>query len=121
MRSSSRARWLLVAAGLCCATTVLADHKHKPASECTSLGQVEHDDGTGVDLSVASTCDTKMSCGIKWTLTCAPHTKHVKRTQNAVAFDLDTGQSDGTTASSVECGNDAWEISEVTWSCAPSK
>jgi hypothetical protein len=102
--------------------SVFADGKHKRSlADCTTFSEHDRDDGGGVDMSVASTCEAKLSCGINWTLTCAPGTKREKQVKQGYAFDLDNGQSDGTTASSDVCGDEAWSVGDVSWSCAPSK
>lgn len=104
--------WLAVALG-----SALPESK-KSIDDCTSFSEVERDDG-GVDFAITNRCEVKLSCGIKWTVTCAPHTKKAKKTKGAVAFELDDGMSDGTTASTEQCGFDAWEITDVSWSCEP--
>jgi len=89
------------------AIRVLADDdtpakKKKPKlniDDCASFTQLDREEEDGVDFAIASSCEVKLACGIKWTLVCAPGTKQSKKTRGAVAFELDTGGSDGATAS----------------------
>src|SRR5688500_7983052 len=100
-----RWRWLAVAIGLSIALPATADtpaKKKKPrnrVAECASFDQRDRDDETGVDFTIASRCEPKLACGIKWTLTCAPGTKKAARTREGAAFELENGQSDGASAS----------------------
>jgi hypothetical protein len=133
MRSHTRARWLLAAVVLCSISpSVLADGDDgdkrpqrpkkapkKSIDECASFQQLDREDEDGVDFSIHSSCDVKLSCGIKWTLVCAPGSKKAKKTREAVAFELEYGASDGATASAGTCGFEGWEITDITWSCDP--
>jgi hypothetical protein len=127
MRPHTRARWLLGAIVLCSFhPSVLAEDKAKKkpkkqaVDDCTSFTQLDREDEEGVDFAIHSTCDVKLSCGIKWTLVCAPESrKKSKKTREQVAFDLEYGASDGATASAASCGFDGWEITDITWSCEP--
>lgn len=128
MRPHTRARWLLGAVVLCFVSpSALADDKAKKkrpkqsVDDCATFHQVDREDEDGVDFSIHSTCDVKLSCGIKWTLVCAPGSKKLKRTREQVAFELEYGGSDGATASAGTCGFDGWEITDITWSCQPKE
>jgi hypothetical protein len=120
-----RARWLAVAIGLSIALPATADtpaKKKKPrnrVADCASFDQRDRADENGVDFTIASRCEPKLACGIKWTLTCSPGTKKAARTREGAAFELENGQSDGASASADRCGPDGWEISDITWSCEP--
>jgi len=128
MRSPPRARWLICAIALSSMpSSVLADDdtpakKKKPKlniDDCASFTQLDREEEDGVDFAIASSCEVKLACGIKWTLVCAPGTKQSKKTRGAVAFELDTGGSDGATASAGTCGYHGWEIRDISWSCEP--
>ena len=115
-------RWPLVAvavASLC--PSALADSPHKKKIEdCASFDQRELDDDAGVELTIANRCEVKLACSIKWTLTCAPGSKRAKKSKGGAVFDLESGTSDGATASAESCGFDGWEIADVSWSCKPT-
>jgi hypothetical protein len=126
MRTPRRAQWLCFAIALSfLSPAALAEgnkksKKKKSIAECTSYDERELEDENGVEMTITNSCEAKLSCGIKWTLTCAPHTKRAKKTRGAVVFDLESGTSDGTTATTETCGFDGWEITDVTWSCDPA-
>lgn len=133
MRSPVRARWAFCALALCLlAPAATADpdaeapkKKDRPSKKsiaaCTSFDQRDRADEDGVDFVFASSCETKLACGVKWTLTCAPGTKSAKKTKEAVAFSLDTGTGEEVTASAAACGYHGWEIAQITWSCQPTE
>ncbi len=123
MRSLRRARWLAFAIALSClAPTAVADSgrkKDKSVDSCTSFDQRDRADEDGTDFVVTNSCDIKLACGVKWTLTCAPDTRKEKTTRHGAAFELEDGQSEETEASTAACGNAGWEISKISWSCEP--
>lgn len=92
--------------------------KKTPVSVCAHFDQVDKEDD-GVDLVVANRCDIKLACSVSWTLTCAPETAKVSRSQHAAAFELEVGSDQSTVASPAVCGNDGWVLDDVTWSCRP--
>src|SRR5262245_25148995 len=106
--------WPLIALAM----GVALPESKKSIDDCASFSETEREDD-GVDFSITNQCEAKLSCGIKWTLTCAPRTKKAKKTKGAVVFELEDGQSDGTTATADQCGFDGWELTDVTWSCEP--
>ncbi len=92
----------------------------KSLAACTSFDQVDRDDEDGVDLSVSSTCDVKMSCTIKWRLTCSPDSKKKRKsTWEGYSFELEGIASGQTTAAATSCGNNSWSIDSISWSCQP--
>jgi hypothetical protein len=116
-------RWPTVAVALVLVCpSALADGHHKmKIDDCTRFDQTELDDDAGVQFTIQNKCEVKLSCGIKWTLTCAPGTKRAKKTKEGAAFDLESDTSDGTTALADGCGYDGWEIDDVAWSCEPAE
>ena len=102
---------------LCVSTPATA---RKSIADCTSFSQRDLEEDGGVDFTIDNKCEVKVSCGIKWTLTCAPGSKRAKKSREQVVMDIESGMSDGTTASAEACGYDGWEISGVTWSCEPA-
>lgn len=127
MRHPTRARWLLAAGAVAAFSTVstsAADPKPKRAKslgDCASFDQRDREDEDGVDFTIESRCEPKLACSIKWSLTCAPGTKKAKKTREAVAFQLENGQSESHTASAAACGFDGWQIGDIVWSCDPVK
>jgi hypothetical protein len=97
-----------------------AKTRKTPVSVCAHFDQVDKDDD-GVDLVVANRCDIKLTCAVSWTLTCAPESAKVSRSQHGAAFELDMGSDQRTLASPSTCGNDGWVLDDVTWSCQPER
>ena len=121
MRTSRHhGRWLCIAIALSFASPAAFAEGKKSIADCTSFNERELDEEAGVDFTIDNKCEVKVSCGIKWTLTCAPGTKKAKKTREQVAFEIESGMSDGTTASTEACGYHGWQISDVTWSCEPT-
>lgn len=123
MRSTRRARWLSFAIALSMFTpAALADSgrkKRKSIDSCTSFDQRDRESEDGVDLVVANSCDIKLACGVKWSLTCSPDSKKEKKTRHGAAFELEDGQTEDTEALASDCGNASWQISDISWSCEP--
>ena len=120
MRTNRRVQWPCIAIALAALSpSALADSKKKIA-DCTSFDERELDDDAGVAFTISNQCEATLSCGIKWTLTCAPRTKKSKKTRQSEVFVIESGQSDGTSALA-ECGYDGWEITDVSWSCDPPR
>jgi len=125
MRSHPPARRPICALAVLCSLVVpvaivAAEGKKKvPVSECASFDQQDREDEDGVDLTVSSGCEVKLACSVKWTVTCAPDSKHPKRKKEAVTFDLENGQSQTASASVTACGLKGWEITDISWSCDP--
>lgn len=122
---STWARWAACALALAIAASpAIADKKKKRTkvrtsiATCTSFDQVDRADDS-VDLVIANSCDIGLACSVSWTLTCAPGTRSASRHQHGQAFALATAASSAANASPAECGNQAWAIDDVTWSCLP--
>lgn len=121
MRSRMRARWascaLVLTIGL---PAAVADHK-KTVSTCTSFDQ-QNKGEDAVAFTIANTCSIPLDCKIEWTVVCAPHSKSRRAvhpgTQKLTLVD---GTSQSAEASAAVCGDDAWTIDDVEWSCEPNK
>jgi hypothetical protein len=137
MRSLSgapRARSVLAALALLVVTSVVATSspavaKEAPAkpkkakkpprvsvTSCTQFDQRDTDDG--VELVVASSCEIALSCQVSWAVTCAPGTRKASTRRQAEAFELEPA-TDHATAATADCGDRGWEITDISWSCAP--
>ena len=123
MRSTRRARWLAFAIALSFFTpAALADSgrkKRRSIESCASFDQRDRADEDGVDFVVTNSCDIKLACGVKWSLTCGPDTRKEKKTRHGAAYELEDGQTEETEASTTDCGNSGWSISDISWSCEP--
>jgi hypothetical protein len=72
----------------------------------------------GLRMELRNCCHGPVKCAISWAVRCAGDAK-------AEAKSADLEISAGTTESAygygTECGNDAWRISDVRWTCASVK
>ncbi len=122
MRSTSWTRWALCALAIMIAVpAATAGHAKKSLADCTAFDQQDKDEDT-VAFTIHNTCTVPVDCSITWRVVCAPDSKkrratHVKSAKLALA---DTGAG-STEASAAVCGDDAWAIDSVNWSCEPNK
>jgi len=122
MRAPSRARWATCAlAILISAPVALADRaERRSISECTSFDQTDKDDTT-VSLAVANSCTIPVDCKLSWRVVCAPDSKKRRAThKGAAVFTLTAAGARATEASAAMCGDDAWVLDSVNWSCEPN-
>jgi len=96
----------------------------KPArslADCTSFDQQDKDDVT-VDLTVHNSCSIPVDCTVSWKVVCAPKSKK-RRSEHAESrkLALVEGAAGSAQASAAVCGDDAWSIEAINWSCSPNK
>jgi len=127
MRSPIRARRrscvLALLVCLCIPTLAAADDppRRRPVSACTRFDQRASGEDA-VDLVVANRCAIPVDCSVTWTVTCAPESPKRRSTKReGAAFRLEPTTSQTTTASAARCGGDGWQITAITWSCAPAR
>jgi hypothetical protein len=90
-------------------------------SDCTSFDQQDKDDTT-VSLTIRNTCTIPVDCSVSWRVVCAPESKKRKAVHPASQkLALVEGTSSSADASAAVCGDDAWQIDSITWSCQPNK
>ena len=132
MRSIRRARWACFALALSLVLptqlAVADDAKTRPmkkkksVDECTSFDQRDRDEEDGVDFSIHNSCSMPVSCSIRWAVTCAPESKKRRsRKSDSHAFQLDASNGITLTASTSRCGDDGWQVDDISWSCAPAR
>ena len=122
MRATSCARWATCAlAILSFAPVARADRAEgRSLADCTSFDQTDKDDTT-VSFAVANSCTIPVDCKLSWRVVCAPDSKKRRTThKGAAVFTLPTAGARATEASAAVCGDDAWLLDSVTWSCKPS-
>jgi hypothetical protein len=98
--------------------------KIKPArslADCTSFDQQDKNDVT-VDLTVKNSCSIPVDCTVSWKVVCAPQSKK-RRSEHPESrkLALVEGTAGSTEASAAVCGDDAWSIEAIEWSCTPNK
>jgi hypothetical protein len=122
MRSSSWTRWATCALAISiCVPVALADRGYKSISSCTSFGQEDKGDDK-VEFKIQNTCEIPVDCSITWRVVCAPESKKRRAAHaGAAKLALANGASQTAEASAATCGNDAWSIDSISWSCQPNK
>lgn len=121
MRSLRRARWATCALALTiCVPAIAQDHKRSLA-ECTAFDQQSKGEDA-VTFTIKNTCTIPLDCKIEWRVVCAPASKKRRAVHPGTSkLALDDGTSQTSEASAAICGDDAWTIDSVEWSCEPNK
>jgi hypothetical protein len=93
----------------------------KSLSDCTTFDQQDKGD-VAVDLSVHNSCTIPVDCTVSWRVVCAPASKK-RRAEHpgSQKLSLVEGTTSAAEASAAICGDDAWSIDSIEWSCAPNK
>jgi len=124
MRAVSRARWATCALAISISAPAFAD-RSKSLASCTTFDQTDQTKNTDakVAFTIHNTCTIPVDCEISWRLVCAPGSRKRRASHPGSAkFALAANQgSDSAEASMAVCGDDAWTIDEVRWSCQPNK
>jgi hypothetical protein len=124
MRATTWARWASCALAIMIAVpaaTAGDGGAKKSLATCTSFDQADKDEET-VEFSIHNTCSIPVDCSISWRVVCAPDSKK-RRASHAGAkkLSLSSMGGDSAQASAAVCGDDAWMIDGVQWSCEPNK
>jgi hypothetical protein len=120
MRAASRARWATCALAISICAPALADRRS--LASCTTFDQREQADAK-IAFTIHNTCTIPVDCAISWRLVCAPGSRKRRASHPGsakFALAANTG-SDSAEASVAVCGDDAWTIDEVRWTCQPNK
>ena len=125
MRSMSWAGWATCALAASIlvpafATTGTAGTR-KSLDDCTSFDQTDKDEET-VDLAIHSSCTIPIDCAVSWRVVCAPDSKKRRATHKGSAkLSFATSATKSVEASAAVCGDDAFSIDSINWSCEPNK
>ncbi len=79
--------------------------------KCVKYSQSEYE--SGFHLKLKSKCEPRVTCELRWQLECEDE----EARYFAEAFSLDTGDSHRADADAAMCGDAAWSVSAVKWSC----
>lgn len=122
MRSHSLARWAACALAISiCVPAAFADSGKKSIAECTFFDQTEKGDDK-VELSIRNACTIPVDCSITWRVVCAPDSKKRRAVHpGSTKFALAEAASQTANASAAVCGDDAFSIDQISWSCQPNK
>jgi hypothetical protein len=87
------------------------------SSDESCVGFEKSDAEKGVDYSVKNSCDKKLSCEVKWKVSCENGEGKVTQSRSDSArFDLPGTNEHTVQASASDC-KAGWRIDDVTWSC----
>jgi hypothetical protein len=122
MRSHTWARWATCALAISiCVPAALADSGKKSIANCTSFDQADKGDDK-VEFTIKNTCTIPVDCAITWRVVCAPDSKKRRSVHpGASKFALNEQGSQSANASAAVCGDDAFAIDQISWSCQPNK
>jgi putative hemolysin len=114
---------LALAISIVPASTVpaLADHARRSIAACASFDQVERGEDR-VAFTIHNTCSLPVDCAVSWRVVCAPDAKKRRASHPGGArLAIPENASLSAEASAAICGDDAWVIDSVVWSCQPNK
>jgi hypothetical protein len=122
MRSTCWARWATCALAISICIPALADHgRAKSLAECTSFEQTDKGEDK-VEMSIKNACKVPVDCQLSWRVVCAPDAKKRRSVHpTSTKLALEEGATQSAEASATVCGDDAWAIDSISWSCEPNK
>jgi hypothetical protein len=121
LRPMKRARWATCVLALTICVPAVAKVRAKSLADCTAFDQQEKGEDA-VEFTIRNACTIPVDCQIEWRVVCAPSSKkrrsvHASTSKLALAL----GTTHTAEASASVCGDDAWTIDSVNWSCEPNK
>jgi hypothetical protein len=122
MRSTRWARWATCALAISICIPALADRgRARSLAECTTFEQADKGDDK-VAMSIKNSCKMPVDCALSWRVVCAPDAKKRRTVHpSAAKLALSEGATESAEASATVCGDDAWTIDSIQWSCEPNK
>jgi len=124
MRSTFRTRWATCALAMMIGLPVVAvaegTTKIKSISNCTSFDQSDKGDDA-VELNVHNSCAVQIDCTVTWKVTCVDAKKHKTAHPEEHKLSVTEGTSSSLDASAAVCGDNSWQIDDISWSCQPPK
>ena len=121
MRATRWARWATCALAITICVPASADRARRSLSACTSFDQTDKGDDK-VAFTVHNACSIPVDCTVSWRVVCAPQSKTRRASYPSSAkFAVTEGGSQSAEASAVVCGDAAWTIDLVQWTCQPNK
>ncbi len=89
------------------------------ADECVVVYQNDQD--KGIDFELKNNCDKRLSCAIKYTVSCENASgRTTSSTKKDAKFGVEAATTHHEKASAASC-NDGWKVEDVSWDCAPPK
>lgn len=121
MRTVSWVRWATCALAISIVVPALADRPRRSLAACMSFDQAERGDDR-VAFTIRNACSIPVDCSVSWRVVCAPDARKRRASHpGSVKLAIAEGASQSAEASAAICGDDAWAIDSVEWSCQPNK
>lgn len=130
MRTVSSVRWAACALAIsivpasavpASAVPASADHLRRTIAACASFDQIDRGDDR-VAFTIHNACSLPVDCAVSWRVVCAPDAKKRRASHlGSAKLAIPEGASQSAEASAAICGDDAWVIDSVVWSCQPNK
>lgn len=122
MRSTMWQRGALCALALSiCVPALASAGREKSLDDCTAFTQEDKGDDA-VAFTVSNSCTIPVDCQIEWRVVCAPDSKKRRSTKAGSAkLALAENSMASAEASAAVCGDDAFAIDRIEWSCQPNK
>lgn len=122
-RRQTLAKWATCALALSITTAIclpVALANKRSIAECTFFDQQDKDDDK-VEFTIKNSCSVPVDCSISWRVVCAPTSKKRRAVHPGSAkLALADAASQTALASAAICGDDAFTIDSIQWSCQPN-
>ncbi|HUJ63626.1 MAG TPA: hypothetical protein VLX92_34235 [Kofleriaceae bacterium] len=116
----SWARWATCALAISiCVPALAGGHTRKSLADCTRFDQNDKGDDA-IELSLHNSCSIPVDCSISWRVVCAPSSKRRSEHPGSQKLSITEGTTQSAEASAAPCGDDAWSIDNIAWSCQPN-
>jgi hypothetical protein len=121
MRSRSWARWATCALAISICVPAAFAGRSKSIASCTFFNQEDKGDDS-VEFTIKNSCTVPVDCTVSWRVVCAPDSKKRRAVhESATKLALQDGSTQSGNASAAVCGDDAFAIDSIRWSCEPNK
>jgi len=128
MRTACWVRWAtcalaipIVVAGVVPGVPAFADRPRRSLASCTSFDQTDKGEDR-VAFTIRNACSIPVDCSVSWRVVCAPDTRKRRAAHpGSVKLSITEGTSQSAEASAAICGDDAWAIDSIAWTCLPNK
>ena len=98
-----------------------ADRPRRSLADCARFDQTDKGEDR-VAFTIHNGCTIPVDCAVSWRVVCAPDTRKRRAAHaGSVKLAIADGASGSAEASAAICGDDAWAIDSVAWSCLPNK
>jgi hypothetical protein len=121
MRTVGWVRGATCALAISIVVPAFADRPRRSLADCMSFAQADKGDDR-VSFTIRNACSIPIDCAVSWRVVCAPEARKRRAAHpGSVKLAIAEGTSGNTEASAAICGDDAWVLDSVQWSCLPNK